>query len=78
VDTSGGGVLGGVLAGSPRSFSVFGMTDGQGPDRVGSRADRLILRGYGPLAGLVVVALLVTLLARTIGPHGIRFGGVSD
>jgi hypothetical protein len=38
----------------------------------------LILRGYGPLAGLVVVALLVTLLARTIGPHGIRFGGVSD
>jgi hypothetical protein len=42
-----------------------------------SKADRLILRGYGPLAGLVVVLLFLTLLVPSRPPTTVALSGAA-
>src|SRR5581483_6141802 len=43
-----------------------------------SKADRLILRGYGPLAGLIVVLLFLTLLVPSRPPSTVALSGAAD
>lgn len=50
-----------------------GASGGHSPAR---RADRLILRGYGPLAGLLALLLLVTMLVPSRSRPGTEDGGL--